>query len=824
MINLSSFLIYTLVFATLAYRRASLMIWTSTFFVLLLISTWMHGASFGMVLNWIAFLIIFAPLNVKPWRQRFITRPLYAFFKRQMPSMSKTEREAINAGTVSWEADIFAGNPNWNKLLSLPTAKLSAEEQAFLDGPVETLCEMISDWDITHNRADLPPKMWQFLKDEGFFALVIPKKYGGKEFSAFAHSQVIIKVAGRSITVSTTISVPNSLGPAELLLHYGTEDQKNYYLPRLAAGIDMPCFALTSPDAGSDAGAMTDHGIVCRGTYDGKETLGIRLNWNKRYITLAPIATVIGLAFKLYDPEHLLGNIEDIGITCALIPRDTKGVSIGRRHFPMNTPFQNGPIYGKDVFVPIDFIIGGGAQAGNGWRMLMECLAAGRAITLPASAIGGAKVLAYGAGAYARVRKQFNVPISRFEGIEEPLARIGAFTYLSDATRLLAVSCVDQGEKPSVASAIVKYHTTELCRAVGLDGMDIHGGKGICLGPKNYIGRGYESAPIAITVEGANILTRSLIIFGQGAIRCHPYVLTEIESVHMPDMQAGFQRFDKAIMQHIGFGISNIVRSFALGLSAGKIVMTPKSKAYRYYQYATRFSSAFALLADFSMLALGSSLKRKESLSAKLGDILSNLYMVSAVLKHYHHQGETIDDLPVVQFACDYCFANIQDRFDSILRNFPNRPLAILLRALIFPLGRHFSKPSDKLQHEVAELLSAPTNTRSRISAGAYITARGDNILAQLQDALLKTINSDPIEKIIKSAADKDELIGLTLSEQAQSALSNKLITIEQFNIFMQAEEARQKVLAVDDFTSEELARLTTEIQEFYVDQASNNV
>lgn len=826
MISSGWFVVFVFAFGALAYRRASLILYTAVFFVILATSTWLHGASIGITLSWILYALVFAPLNVKFWRQRFITRPLYTFFKKQMPTMSKTEKDAISAGTVTWEADIFAGNPDWNKLLSLPTAKLSAEEQAFLDGPVEKLCEMISDWDITHNLADMPPEMWQFLKDEGFFALMIPKKFGGKEFSAFAHSQVIIKVSGRSITASTTISVPNSLGPAELLLHYGTEEQKNYYLPRLAKGIDVPCFALTSPDAGSDAGAMMDHGIVCEGVYDGRKTLGIRLNWNKRYITLAPVATVIGLAFKLYDPEHLLGNVEDIGITCALIPRDTKGVTIGRRHFPLNTPFQNGPTQGKDVFVPIDFIIGGAAQAGNGWRMLMECLAAGRAITLPASAIGGAKVLSYATGAYARIRKQFNLPISRFEGIEEPLARIGAYTYLADAARILAVSSVDQGEKPSVASAIVKYHTTELGRMIALDGMDIHGGKAICLGPNNYLGRGFESSPIAITVEGANILTRNLIIFGQGAIRCHPYVLPEIDAVQMTDTKAGFAKFDKLIMGHIGFAISNIARSFILGITGSKIVMPPKSKVAHYYRDATRFSSAFALLADTSMLVLGSNLKRKESLSAKLGDILSYLYMVSAVLKHYHNQGETIDDLPVVQFACDYCFAQIQDRFDSILKNFPNRPIALVLRALIFPLGQHFSKPSDHLHHQVAELLAAPTNTRSRISTGIYLGARGNNAMADLQDALVKTIATDPIEKIITTAVKNGDALGFTLKEQAQSALSNNLITTEQFNLFIQAEDARKKVLAVDDFSSAELARITTEsiTQDYYVDPASNSM
>jgi acyl-CoA dehydrogenase len=802
----SAFLIAILAIGLLAYHRAALKIWTVTLTLLLVILTVLNGVSATFVICWLLFLVIFIPLNYAPWRRRFLTGKILATFRKEMPPMSKTEREAISAGTVTWEGDLFRGNPNWNKLLHIPCAKLTAEEQAFIDGPVETLCGMICDWDITHNRADLPPEVWAFLKEQGFFGLIIPKQYGGKQFSAFAHSQIICKISGRSITASTTVSVPNSLGPAELLLEYGTEEQKNYYLPRLACGVEVPCFALTSPEAGSDASAMTDHGIVCWGEHEGNKTIGIRLNWNKRYITLAPIATVIGLAFKLYDPDHILGENTEIGITCALIPRNTAGIKIGRRHFPLNTPFQNGPIQGKDVFIPLDWIIGGKDQAGNGWRMLMESLAGGRAITLPSSAVGGAKVIAYATGAYSRIRRQFNMPIGFFEGIEEPLARIGAYTYIMEAARTFVSSSLDRGEKPSVASAIVKYHVTELGRIVTRDAMDIHGGKAICLGPNNYLGRGYESSPIAITVEGANILTRNLIIFGQGAMRCHPYIYKEIKAAKIKDETESLNTFDDIVTKHLGFSISNLVRSFTLAITSARLVSAPRGKTKRYFQQATRFSSAFALLADASMLTMGGNLKRKESISARLGDILSYLYLLSAVLKHYHDQGKNVEDLPLVNFASEFCLYEIQERFDEILKNFPSRAMALFLRILIFPLGKHFSKPSDKYHQKIAALFIAPTTSRQRLTSGAYLSGDQENTLADIQDALVKSILAEPIEKLIKTAVQEGRITGYDSTEKAQQALDKQVITIDQFDICMQADAARKKVIAVDDFASDELA------------------
>jgi acyl-CoA dehydrogenase len=803
---LNWYLIFLFAAVMLSYHRASLFVWTGMFVVLLSLGTKFNGITIGMVVSWLIFLGMAIPLNVKAWRYRFLSKPILTLYRDMMPAMSRTEREAIAAGTVTWEGDLFRGNPNWKKLLNIPPAKLSEEEQAFIDGPVEILCSMIKDWDITHNRADLPPEMWKFIKEQGFFGLIIPKEYGGKAFSAYAHSQILVKISGLSITVSTTVAVPNSLGPAELLLHYGTEEQKQYYLPRLASGEEVPCFALTSPDAGSDASSMTDHGIVCWGEHEGKQTLGIRLNWNKRYITLAPIATVIGLAFKLYDPDHLLGTKEEIGITCALIPRNTRGISIGRRHFPINTPFQNGPIYGNDVFIPVDWIIGGAKKAGKGWVMLMECLASGRGITLPSSAVGGAKVMSYTAGAYARIRRQFNQPIGRFEGVEEALARIAAYTCIMDAARTFVTSFINSGEKPAIASAIVKYHTTELGRKVACDGMDIHGGKGICLGPNNYLARGYESTPIGITVEGANILTRSMIIFGQGAMRCHPYVYKEIEAAHLQNPQEALVEFDNVVTKHIAFGISNVVRSMLLALTSSRIVCAPKAKTKRYFQHMTRFCSAFALITDVSMLTLGGNLKRKESISARLGDILSYLYLLSAVLKQYHDGKEPADDLPVIRYASRYCLFQIQESFNDLLDNFPNRWLGLLLRVLIFPLGRHFYKPSDKLTQQVAQLITSPTETRLRLAAGAFVSPYPENLLANIQDAFLKCIEAEPVEKIIKKAKHDEEIEGYTLLEQAQSALQKQIITEEQFDVFKQACDARGIVIAVDDFTTEELA------------------
>ncbi|MGL4830674.1 MAG: acyl-CoA dehydrogenase FadE, partial [Vibrio sp.] len=665
--------------------------------------------------SWALYLAAVAILCVPSIRQSLISGKALAVFKKVLPAMSQTEKEALEAGTVWWEAELFKGKPDWKKLHTIPAPKLSAEEQTFLEGPVHDVCAMVSDYQVTHELADLPPEVWAFLKEKKFFAMIIKKQYGGLEFSAYAQSLVLQKLTGVSSVLASTVGVPNSLGPGELLQHYGTDEQKNYYLPRLAEGKEIPCFALTSPEAGSDAGSIPDFGVVCKGQWEDKEVLGMRLTWNKRYITLAPVATVLGLAFKLRDPEGLLGEEEDLGITCALIPTHLKGVEIGNRHFPLNVPFQNGPTRAKDLFVPLDFIIGGPKMAGQGWRMLVECLSVGRGITLPSNSTGGIKSAALATGAYARIRRQFKQPIGQMEGIEEPLARLAGNAYVMDAASNLTVAGIDLGEKPSVISAIVKYHCTHRGQRSIIDAMDIVGGKGICLGPANFLARGYQGAPIAITVEGANILTRSMIIFGQGAIRCHPYVLKEMEAAYSPNSDA-VEKFDMALAGHVGFVLSNLVRSLWLGLTDGYGSQAPTRDAtQRYYQQLNRYSANLALLADVSMAVLGGSLKRKERLSARLGDILSQLYLSSATLKRFENDGRPVEDLPLVHWGLQDSLHQTEIAIDEFLANFPNRIIGRALRILMIPFGRVRKAPSDKLDSKLAQILQTPSATRSRI-------------------------------------------------------------------------------------------------------------
>ena len=563
-----------------------------------------------LLILWSGFAILVAA-NMIDLRREKLTTPLLSIYRKMLPSMSETEREALEAGSVWWDGELFSGMPNWERLMSYPAPHLSEEERAFIDGPCEQLCRMLDEWEIGHELADMPRPVWDYIIENKFFAMIIPKQYGGLEFSAYANAVVIQKLASRSVTASSTVGVPNSLGPAELLLHYGTEEQKQRYLPGLANGTEIPCFALTSAQAGSDAASLIDTGVVCEGTWNGETITGIRLNWNKRYITLAPVATVLGLAFKLYDPDHLIGDKDEYGITSALIPTDTPGVIVGRRHYPLTVAFQNGPTSGEDVFVPLDYIIGGQEMAGKGWKMLVELLSVGRAITLPSSASGGGQAVAYATGAYARIRKQFNTPIANFEGVSEALTRIAGSTYIMNAAVAITSGAIDQGEKPAVPSAIVKYHCTELGRKVGNDAMDVHGGKAIMMGPKNYLARGFMAAPIGITVEGANILTRSLIIYGQGAVRCHPFVLRELQAAADEDHDRGLAEFDNALFGHIGYAISNLARSLVLALTHAKFSAVPLSTpTRRYYQNINRYCAAFALASDFAMLTLGGGLKK----------------------------------------------------------------------------------------------------------------------------------------------------------------------------------------------------------------------
>jgi len=786
----------------MAYNRVSLGVYSYAFGFLMLIGTIFNVISFW---GWLIFLMIAFALNIDNIRKEYISGPLLKLFRQIMPEMSATEREALDAGTTWFEADLFRGDPDWKKLHLFPEPRLNAEEQAFLDGPVEEVCRMIDDWQTTHELADLSPEVWQYLKDKKFFAMIIQKKYGGLAFSAFAQSRVLQKLSSVSAVLASTVGVPNSLGPGELLQHYGTEAQKDHYLPRLATGEEIPCFALTSPEAGSDAGAIPDIGIVCKAEFNGEEVLGMKLTWNKRYITLAPVATVLGLAFKLQDPDHLIGDTTDLGITCALIPTNTAGVKIGRRHFPLNVPFQNGPTQGHNVFVPLDYIIGGIAMAGQGWLMLVECLSVGRAITLPSNSTGGIKSLALATGAYSRIRRQFKLPIGKMEGVEEALARLGGNAYLMDAVTTLSTGAIDLGEKPSVISAIAKYHLTEKMRSCVSDAMDIHGGKGICLGPNNYLGRSYQGAPIAITVEGANILTRSMIIYGQGAIRCHPYVLAELEAANETNNEQALNNFDHALFGHIGFAISNIIRSKWLALTGARFVATPyHDKTQRYYQLMTRFSANLAMLSDIAMLTLGGDLKRRERISARLGDILSYLYLASASLKRFNDQGRQLDDLPLLQWAVEDSLYNIQQAIDALISNFPNKSIAILLRATIFPLGTWLTKPSDQLDHQVAKLLQTPSETRNRLGQGQYLTRESENVLGMLEQTLEDIIACEPIYAKICQALDKKPPF-YQLDKLAEQGLACAAITQEEANLLIKTEQGRLAAINVDDFDSDEL-------------------
>ena len=702
-----------------------------------------------------------AVLAMPALRRSLVTPHIFALFKRILPAMSDTERDALEAGTTWWDADLFSGRPDWNKFLKLPRPALTTEEQSFLDNEVKTLCELVDDWEATQVWQGLPAPAWQYARDKGFLGMIIPKCYGGKAFSAYMHSQVVMQLSTRCSALAVQVMVPNSLGPAELLLHYGTDQQKDYYLPRLAAGVEIPCFALTSPYAGSDAAAIPDTGVVCMGQFEGRETLGLRISWDKRYITLGPIATLLGLAFRVVDPDGLLPPDATPGITCALIPTTHPGVVIGRRHWPLNAVFQNGPTSGDNVFIPMEWIIGGPQQIGKGWRMLMECLAAGRAISLPSASVGTAKLAVRGTSAYCAIRRQFKTAIGKFEGVQEALARMGANLYMMDATRKLSALAVDLGEKPAVISAIAKYHVTERGRAVVNDGMDILGGKGICMGPSNFLARAYQQIPIAITVEGANILTRCLIIFGQGAIRSHPYVLREMRATAEADQRKGERDFDAAFFGHVGFICANALRALWYGLTGGVTAPVPERAANemaRYYRAIGRLSTVFALMTDMSMFILGGELKRRERISARLGDALSLMYLVSATLKRYEDDGRRESDAVYVHWSVQDALNKAALALNGVLENFPNRPAAVLARLLAFPFGLPYAPPSDDLGAAVAVAMQTPGDSRERLLADGYLAdeLRDPVACGELAFALLPLVES--IEHRLKPAIKSGKL------------------------------------------------------------------
>jgi acyl-CoA dehydrogenase len=760
------------------------------------------------ILIWTILGAVAAILLVPAIRRPVLSRHVLTWFKSVLPPMSRTEKAAIDAGTTWWDADVFSGNPDWNKLLEIPVAELTDEEQAFLDGPVEELCAMLDDWQINNELDDLPQPVWDFLKAKNFFGMIIPKQYGGLEFSPRGQSEVVLKIATRSPATAITVMVPNSIGPAELLLHYGTEAQKDYYLPRLADGTELPAFALTNPHAGSDAGSMPDIGVVCRGMHEGRETLGFRVNWQKRYITLSPVCTVLGLAFKATDPDGLLGERDNLGITCALVPTATDGVEIGSRH-DVGSAFLNGANRGEDVFVPMDWVIGGQPQVGEGWKMLMNCLSVGRGISLPALGAAAGKLTSRTTGAYARIRKQFKTSIGSFEGVAEALARIGGLTYRMDSARLFTAAALNAGEKPAVISAILKYHNTEGMRQVINDAVDIHAGRAICGGPKNYLRSTFNMAPVGITVEGANILTRSMIIFGQGAIRCHPYVLDEMRAAANEDKSEGLAQFDRLLFKHIRFTTANALRSFAHGLSGARFARTPRDGAIGdYYRQLSRMSAAFAFLADVALLTLGGELKRREGLSARFGDVLSHLYMSSAVLKRYEDEGAKGSDQPFVDWALQDSLATMQDRLIAILDNFPSRVLGTLLKLVVFPFGRSYRAPGDTLSLRVAGLLLEPSESRDRLTKGMFVPDSSEDV--GLLDRLLGTVAE--LAPIVKNAAEHagGEARLWTDDDAIQAAVSAGVINqIEGVKL----NEYRQKLtraLGVDEFASDAQGHIVT--------------
>jgi len=785
----------------LAYKRVPLLVAMAIMFGLTVIWHELHYLFY--VPGWFRFAngivaVTLIGFSIKPLRRLLISDRLYGWFRKSLPRMSTTEREALDAGTVWWDAEIFSGRPRWKKLLKTPSPQLSDREQKFLDGPVEELCRMLDDWEICNKHRKLPDNIWAFIREHRMLGMIIPEQYGGLEFSAQANSAVVMKLASRNLTAAITVMVPNSLGPGELLLHYGTEQQKNHYLPRLARGEEIPCFALTSPSAGSDAAGMEDVGIVCKGEHQGREVLGLRLNWNKRYITLAPVATVLGLAFKARDPDGLLGQTEELGITCALIPTDTQGVRIGNRHMPVGAVFQNGPTQGEDVFIPMDWVIGGQERIGQGWRMLMQSLAAGRAVSLPALGTAGGKMAALLSGAYARIRKQFNVPIGEFEGIEEPLARIGGRTYRMDSARMLTLVALDQGERPGVLSAILKYQLTEGNRHCINDAMDIHGGKGIITGPGNYLAHAYQALPISITVEGANILTRTLIIFGQGAIRAHPWLLKEMNAVTDPRPGAR-KSFDKALFSHVGHFISRMVRSLVLGLTGGLATRSPvRGPTARYFRQMTRMCAAFSFTSDLVLVLLGGKFKFKEKLSGRLADALIHLYLGSAVLKRYEDDGRPEEDLPFVRWAMDDSLHTIQESLRGVLDNFPVPGMGRLVKWIIFPLGIPYTPPSDRLGKAVASLLLTENESRDRLTSGVYISDE-DDASGRVHTAFHLVINSANAENAVRNAL-KEPVTYANYMELVQKAVESGVITEEQATMVRLAQEASRAVIEVDDF------------------------
>ena len=802
------FVVATLVIlTTLAYRGVSAKVLSLSLLALALFSGLLPVSGVLSFILGVSFLVSLL-FSIPSIRQQWVSKPMLNMLRRILPPISDTEREAIDAGTVWWDGELFSGQPNWNKLRSAPVPSVSDDEKAFLDGVTEELCAMCDLWKINHDWNMIPEHIVNFVRNNGFLGMIIPKKYGGLEFSAVAQSQVLLRLSSTGSGVSYLVGVPNSLGPGELLIKYGTEAQKDYYLPRLASGKEIPCFALTGPNAGSDATSLPDTGVVTKGTWEGKEVLGMRLNFTKRYITLAPLATLIGLAFRLQDPDGLIGNVKDYGITCALIPRDTKGLEIGKRHLPIGDTFLNGPIKGKDVFVPLDFIIGGQKMAGKGWRMLVNCLSVGRAVTLPTTGTVVSKRSLIGTTAYANLRQQFGVPISKFEGIQKPLARIAGYTYIVNAARLQTIQAVVDGEKPSVPSAIIKYHCTEMGRQAAIDAMDIHGGKAIMKGPKNYIADLYESIPVGITVEGANILTRNLMIFGQGAIRAHPYVLNEMRLAQASKTENNLDEFDTTFAGHLGFSIQNIARSVVLGLGVVNDSVPDADKNLApYYRHINRLSSVFAMTADIAMLTLGAKLKFREMLSARLGDLLSMLYLSSMVMKQHEDNHCEASEWPIVQWSLDHLLYEYQLAFNELIENFPNRIAATFLKMAAFPIGQRFKAPKDTLVHAVVKAVSEDSLARQHLMAGIYMKSEQMNPLAEVNQVFMAMLAVKPLQHTLHAAVKEGVIPKLRGRALIEAGLSKEVISKEEAEQLNTFETQLASIIAVDEFEESELVR-----------------
>ncbi len=783
----------------LAYHRQPLLVWDGFLVVYLVgVSYYSNLSLLSLIIIWSIILIPLIILNIPQLRQKLITQIAYKIAQHKLPTISDSERLALEAGTVSWDAELFSGMPHWKKLFAYKSAQVTEEEKEFLEGPVEKLCQMGSSWDLWHKDLAIPKKMHQFANENGFMGFKIPKKYGGREFSTTGTWSVIMKMGNRIGPLSYLITIASSIGCAELLMIYGTDKQKKQFLPGLANGSEISCFALTSPIAGSDATSIEDYGIVCKGKFNGKEVLGIKLNFNKRYITLGPIATLLGLAFRLYDPDHLLGNKEDIGISIALLPTHLPGVTQGRYHYPIGTPFPNGPLQGKDVFIPMDYLLGGTKMAGKAWMMLTHSLAGGRATSLPTGAVGSIKYSFYVTSVYASIRKQFGINIGSFEGVQDKLAELAGYAYIADATRLLTFSQLEAGENPAISAAISKYNSTTLAQKSAIHAVDLHGGKGVQNGPHNYIVQEYLGAPVSITVEGSNTMTRSLIVFGQGAIRCHPFVFKEMIALQNKNVS----EFDKLVMKHLNYSLSNHVRALVLGLTKGRISFVPSHQhdTKRYLQYLTHLSAAFALVSDLALMTLGGKLKRMESLSGKFADVFSMLFMGSATLKLFHDQGYPGQLLPVVKWTMEWSLSSAEQSLNSILHNFPNPFIRVWLRLFIFPLGKRYNPPLDKLNHQVGRLVQESRSVREQIAKGIYLSATKENIITQLEEALLK---SQKVEDLNKKIAKESK--GYTYLDRVAYAKKNNLITVRDEKALLEAHKAVMNIINVDDFSLTQL-------------------